>query len=61
MEKSPLHESVWGRPGDAIFVVTAAVLGVAAGELVGWAILPLARAVLLGDETAAPLLTSLLR
>jgi hypothetical protein len=42
--------AVWSR-GDFIFVLAAVVLGVAAGELLGWAILPLARALLLGDGT----------
>jgi len=55
------YENVRGRRGDIAFVVTAALLGVVAGELVGWAILPLARALLLGDGEAAPPLTSLLQ
>ncbi len=41
---------VWSR-ADFVVVLAAAVLGIAAGELLGWAILPLARALLLGNGT----------
>ena len=51
-EPSPGHER-WGRGGDLALVLAAALLGVAAGELLGWVIIPLALALLLGDGGAA--------
>ena len=52
-EPSPGREDMWGGRGDLVLVVTAALLGVAAGEVLGWVILPLALALLLGDGEAA--------
>ena len=44
---------MWNR-ADLALVMVAAILGIAAGELLGWVILPLARALLLGDGDVAP-------
>ena len=60
-EPSPDRERVWSRHGDLVLVATAALLGVAGGELLGRAILPLALALLFGDGEAAWAVTAAMR